>query len=59
MEKLKSLHSDISEHKGEKTLHTPWKKKIADHNGFPLHNSVTFKPKGNTVPWGILVEDDI
>lgn len=60
MEKLKSLGSDSSEHKGErKTLQTPKKKKITDHNNFQLHNNMTLERKENSLPWGILMEDDL
>lgn len=60
MEKLKSLRSDSSEHKGggRKTLQTPKKKKITDHNNFQLHNSMTLERTENSLPWGILMEDD-
>lgn len=61
MENLKSLRYDSSEHKGGegKTLQIPKKKKITHHNNFQLHNSMTLERKENSLPWGILMEDDL
>lgn len=44
---------------GRKTLQTPKKKKITDHNNFQLHNNMTLERKENSLPWGILTEDDL